>query len=121
MDHAIPVDASLAPIFIARSPIPMEMWSAKPETTEAGLISGEVLAENHKRCGFFITYIDFGQAKNHRVFLAFRFPAELNKGVILEPGDSLRMHDSCVPVESINAIATHPAQVLAIQEWHYIK
>lgn len=88
--------------------------ASAPSSVSVGLTSAQAVASFPGRKGLILTSL---LANTGRICLSLNgTSAELDKGIVLYPGDSFSMDDRSFSTAQINAISSVAAQALAIQE-----
>jgi hypothetical protein len=83
-----------------------------PQNALIGQTSTMIIETNYGRSGFFVRNLSAGN-----VSIGFSHPAEVNKGIVLRPGEAYSMGRNDFSVGDINLIATQADCLVAFQEF----
>jgi len=84
-----------------------------PTSVDLATSSTLIVAANPNRTGLYISRL----TATGTIFLAFGFPAELNKGITLRNNDAFAMTESSFSTDAVYAIASNAGQSVAVQEF----
>lgn len=85
---------------------------SSPQSALVGQTSTMIIGTNYDRSGFFVRNLSTGS-----VSIGFCNPAEVNKGIVLRPGEAYSMGRNDFSVGDINLIATQADCLVSFQEF----